>query len=304
MHISIFGASVTQQKTGYANCYKTMNTNDDVSVYGHGGLQIHNGGLIFLENALKYNPDLIIFDWFTPGYTDFTYDHIKLILEELIRFCIAKKTKMLFLYLPYVEETPDTIQKRENYYKITKNILDMYNIMWLDLSYLDNESYRYDMVHTTEEGSKKYAEALYNKMKNLDIKLCTEDIPKNLYSNIKNFNISKDFKSCKIESNGSILILGLHMKIGPYSKQIEYIVDNGSTQYYNIWDKWCYYERESVHFTYTHFDKQIEFKTKESDDIDRSEAKLQCDWEKEDAMLKFLEIYYVSNDGSIVSIEY
>ena len=44
--VNFFGASVTQQKTGYAQQFKIMNEQFYVNIYGYGSMHLYDAGTV------------------------------------------------------------------------------------------------------------------------------------------------------------------------------------------------------------------------------------------------------------------
>lgn len=62
------------------------------------------------------------------------------------------------------------------------------------------------------------------------------------YKNVRWLKIKRVFYK-KIELQMDCSILGFYCTIGPYSGLCTLDFDNGDSESYNLWDKWCYYER-------------------------------------------------------------
>ncbi len=109
-----------------------------------------------------------------------------------------------------------------------------------------------DGVHTTEFGSEYYANIIFEYFinsvydKHHDLNLM-KTIQPTKYSNIKKFDYDHIITN-QLIIQGNCEIIGLFQKIGPYSGLCEIIHNNNKTNStkYNLWDQWCYFERENI----------------------------------------------------------
>jgi len=59
--ISIFGASVTQQKTGFAYKFKEK-VKHPVQVFGYGGMHLNNAAICFIDKVIETKPRYCFID--------------------------------------------------------------------------------------------------------------------------------------------------------------------------------------------------------------------------------------------------
>lgn len=64
--IAFFGASVTQQKNGYARKL-TKKLCQKENIFGYGGCHLKNAGIIFINKVLEIKPTICFIEWFSTG---------------------------------------------------------------------------------------------------------------------------------------------------------------------------------------------------------------------------------------------
>jgi hypothetical protein len=82
--ISFFGASVTQQQTGYVYEFTKLLLNGNVNKYGYGSMHLKDAGICFIDNALQNKPTYLFIEWFVTGHTDTCCD---VYLDTIINKC-------------------------------------------------------------------------------------------------------------------------------------------------------------------------------------------------------------------------
>jgi len=293
--ITFFGASVTLQKTGYAKVLETM-FDEDVKIYGYGGMHIKNAGICFIDEVLAVKPKYCFIDFFSTVYqeeNDLTKEYIDTIIYKFSKI----NCKLVFLFFSKGLNT-------DSWYKFCKNYLDEKNLKYIDvdekLKDIDKKKYLKDEVHTNEYGSKLYAEIIFdefNKIKD-DIQL-----PKNTYPtkfiDIKKLTIERTFDKYII-LNGSAQIIGIDNTIGPYTGVIEIKTDENIPYKENMWDEWCYYTRK-------HFNLPFSFKNKAkitllNDSFNTSSCKYNIDFSKKNKKIIIHDIYYIGEKFEIENL--
>lgn len=284
--ICCFGASVTKQKTGYVYYLQDLFKNKyNVIQCGYGGMHLNDAGVTYIDDILKYNPNYCIIDWFSTGYTMINNNTNKYI-DTIIRKFTKNKCKLIFLFLPRTD-TPTRIK----YYNFCKKRLDQFNILYLDLtnSFNINDILR-DTVHTNNNGSKLYAQEIYNYFINNKIKL-----PKKIPLKNENYNIKKIIFNKTINNYiilyGKCKIIGFNLTIGPYSGKVQ--ISNKNSDEINTWDQWCHYERQNIKLQFN-ISNKVKLKVLQSD-FDRSLCKKKINWSeyKNKNKLVIHEIYYI-----------
>jgi hypothetical protein len=196
--------------------------------------------------------------------------------------------------------------KRIDMYNQAITYAEKYNIPYIDLRErvkdLPTKNLYRDTVHTLEFGSKIYGEFIYQTFLEKILpfnKLNFSDISKTKYSNIQKIPIDSETIYEEICIIGSAEVMGLYQNVGPYSGKIELIVDDTEKSIQDLWDCWCYYEREVLKI-------RKEFKSKllirvSQEDFDRSSAKEQADWTVTKVIKPCGFLYFI---GTISKIEY
>lgn len=302
LRVAFFGASVTAQKNGFAYCYKKYNNNVITNVFGFGSMHIHDAGICYIDDVLEWNPDVIVTDFIKTNDVP-AKQHVLDAIETIIEKCNNRGCKLLFLMLMnnndenYEEKNKirsDLCNKYDlNYFDMYKHIMkDKYNN--IDI----NKMFR-DGIHTTDYGGDIYARILYE---NCDLNLlkCTPKIEK-----IKNF---LDVKKIKIEINafknvvlnGKCKIIGIEQTIGKYSGIVE-IESKDKKIRFNLWDRWCYYERSNIKCSFN-VDGKVLLSILDND-FDRSECTKFNEWEGCKKQVKFKIFFYVGDFLEIISFE-
>jgi hypothetical protein len=244
--ISIFGASVTQQKNGYAEILATSLA-EPVSIHGYGGMHLNNAAICFLDEVIQKKPSVCLIDWFSTGYTEInkqTADSIEYLILKLSEI----NCKVIFLFFPFKDDKP-----RESFYLFCKEIIDERGCECFDIrpffSNIDKKLILRDDVHTTPYGSKFYAKILKNE---LNDKIDFITVPKldslNNHLKPKKLSVEKIFTD-RIKLNGHCKIIGFLLTIGPHSGCVKIINEN---DFYteNIKDAWCNFNRKHFNISF------------------------------------------------------
>lgn len=287
--IAIFGASITQQKSGYAARLKEK-LNQPVRVFGHGGMSLKDAAICLIDKVIEENPTYCFVDWFSTAYNKVDDDTIQYIDTIIYKFS-KLKCKLIFLFFPY-----KNIPEKKEFYVFCRSVLINREISFIDVNYeIDNSELNTilrDDMHTTEYGSHLYAQIIhknFEKIKN-HIKIPT-DIRPTKYIHIKKIVVNRMFDD-RIGLEGYCEIIGFYLTIGPHSGIVE--VDNGKElQIYNTWDRWCYYPRK-------HFNLPMEIRGNVRLNIlqknfDISSCHEQVDFKNKKKKLIVHEIYYIGD---------
>ena len=273
MKISFFGASVTQQK-GYVDEFekRMLPNNYNINVYkhGYGSTHLNDAGMCYINKVLENNPNYLFIEWFVTGYTDVCCD---VYLDTIINKCANIMCIPVFLLLDRTD-----IEKRISFNNKIKEYATTYNIHYIEIINIENrEKYLRDTVHTTELGSHYYADIIYNYFitniydKEYNFTLIKTILP-TIYNNILYIDINKTFHN-NIIIEGICEIIGIYQKLGPYSGVCEINYNNGKTEKCNLWDQWCYFERNNIKLKFT-VDKSIKINILQ-EKFDTSSAKVQ-----------------------------
>ena len=277
--IAVFGASVTQQKNGFATKLNE-HFNIPIKIFGYGGMHLNNAAICFIDEVMNEKPSYCFFDWFSTGYNE-SNDQTVQYINTLLNKCSKINCKPIFLFLPFKDNS-----NKSNFHCFCKSILHDKKVFFIDVN---TELYKYDInkilkdnVHTTEYGSNLYSKIIYKKFKeNKDNIMTPNGVSETQYTCIKKTTVNKEFKSF-LKLRGNCEIIGFNCTIGPHSGLIK-IAINGSEPYTNnTWDRWCHYnrrhfnlsmrisEKAQINILQTYFDtssckKQINFSEKKRD---------------------------------------
>ena len=92
--IAVFGASITQQKTGYAARLNDK-LNHPVRVFGYGGMHLINAGICFIDKVVVESPAYCFVDWFSTAYNEINDDTIQYIDTIVYKFSKIKCKRYL-----------------------------------------------------------------------------------------------------------------------------------------------------------------------------------------------------------------
>jgi hypothetical protein len=247
---------------------------------------------------------VVFLDWFSTGYAESQPVEIVKYFDAIVYAFSSANTRIVFLMLPRLG------WPRSYYDHYTQVVKQRYGLSVLDLTVqIPNTNWDLllrDKIHTNDAGSLEYARIVANF---LDANQFGQLLPiptqKQLptYLN-KYYGIqSLDFADEKVKSiviSGNCEIIAMAHVVGPHSHALNFSRGNDTYQM-NIWDRWCYYKRLTV----TNFeravlpDQKVEISVNLEPSIDKTIAKVQCDWEKEPKFVILQNIYYVGHKPDV-----
>lgn len=293
--IAFFGASVTLQKSGYAKVLQQM-LNDDVEIFGYGGMHLNDAGICFIDDVLAVKPSLCFIDFFSTVYTEET-DLTKEYIDTIIYKFSSIGCKLIFLFFPKKEEI-------SGWHTFCKQFLDERRMSYIDvnteLAHIDKESFLKDVVHTNHYGSKLYADIIFEKYTQIESSIIVPSEPKTTeYISIKKLVVEKSFDHA-IYLSGSAHIIGFLNTIGPYSGIVQITTDNNPSEKVSIWDEWCHYTR--LHFNLAFDMENHAIITLLPDQINYIKCKSNANLSKYRKKLILHSIYYIGNNLKILNI--
>ena len=242
--ICCFGASVTEQKFGYARCLKEYLPDYNITIYGYGSHCLQNAGILYIDDIIKTKPQYCILDFFVVGSRDFV-DDIECLNTILYKLSTINCKCIIPFFLCI-----NANNSGEFYYDKIKSYLEKYDVYYIDFkNYLtfSNDLIR-DDVHTTELGGKKYAEIISNLLLKDKNKIIIPNInlESQTYSNIQKYNLDKEVElneneHMEIELDKPYKYLFIVMIIGPHTG----IITINEKEYTN-WDIYCHYNRTAT----------------------------------------------------------
>ena len=178
--IAVFGASVTQQKNGYATKLQKY-FNHPIKVFGYGGMHLNNAAICFIDEVIAPKPSYCFIDWFSSEYISINDEAVQLI-DILINKCSSINCKPIFLFFPRKDDIP----VRNDFYLFCKSILNKRKIFFIDvgaeIETHDINKVLRDTIHTTEYGSNLYGKVIYEKfMENRDNISVPNKLPDTIY---------------------------------------------------------------------------------------------------------------------------
>lgn len=287
--IAVFGASVTQQKTGYAYVLK-QKFNSQIDIFGYGGMHLKDAGICYIDNVIKTKPKYCFVDWFSTGFKGLTQETKDYIDALIYRFSNIN-CKLIFLFLPHRLHA-----ERVSFYDFCKKHIKKRKSTYLDLNnYLKvSDDLLRDNVHTTNLGAEKYADIIFNFFKeNENSILCSKEVEKNIYCDIKKIDINKVFYK-ELRLKGKAIIVGQLLTVGPHSGIVEVTTGKYQKFIFNTWDEWCYYSRKHFNLTLKIDGKTSIIITNKNFDTSSCKDK-KINFSKEKKKLILHSIYFIGN---------
>lgn len=244
--IAFYGASLVQQRNGYWKYFGERYPKFQVRPFGFGARHLNDAGVCYIDDVLEFEPDYCIVDWFTTGYVKYNedkFDEITTYIDAIVHRFSEKRIPLLFLILP-----DETCDKKDIYEKLN-SYLESLRVPTLNLSNKFNnlgEILR-DGIHTTEYGSKVYADLIgeyfFGKVYGKN-KVPKEYPERNKFCEIKRLEFNAAVYK-KLVLKGNCEVIGVSQLVGPYTGMLD--IDG---KVVNYWDRWCYYEREMVNMAF------------------------------------------------------
>jgi len=289
--ISFFGASVTQQRNGYAVILSKKLLDTESHIFGYGGNHISDAGICFIDNILKTNSNYCFIDFFSTGYVSISESTIEY-LDTIVYKLTKSNCKIIFLFLLRRDH-----DNRIKFYNFLKNYINSKNLYYIDINdYLKyNSDLIRDDVHTTDFGSEEYAKIIYDVFKKDIHKIeYPINITKTKYSDdIKVINVNKIIKD-NIIFEGDCLIISFYLIIG---KNSGFIDINGVKKC--IWDQWCHYDRHNFKLQNITVKDKLEIKILQ-DDVDYSTCRRNISETQINKELNIVDIYYIGDKLNIL----
>ena len=191
--IGFFGASVTQQQNGYTY-HLSKKLNVEHICFGYGGNHIKDAGICCIDEVIKKNLNYCFIDFFSTGYISTDNKTIEY-LDTIIYKFTKSECKLVFLFF-----LNSNHKNRIQFYKFLYNYLTSKKIYFIDINdHIEYSSmFCRDNVHTTDVGSIKYSDIIYNVFQRDKDKIILSplDIVKTKYcDNIKTLCVNKSFQN-------------------------------------------------------------------------------------------------------------
>jgi hypothetical protein len=241
--IAFFGASITQQKTGYVHCFKQLNPQYEINQFGYGSMYITDAGICYIDDVINSSPNYCFLDWFSPACYR-PPEKIKEYLDAIIQKLFSINCQPIFLFF-YRKDINNGWFYMFDY---LKNYAHTYNINVIDLSKIENaDDNLRDSIHTNELGAKNYGTLISNEFHKMQFRTTELSITPNCYSVVKSLECQIEAKEyLTLKSSGCSSIIGILQNIGPYTEHVEYTLDNKEYKI-ELKDKWSeQYEREVI----------------------------------------------------------
>lgn len=235
MRIAFFGASVTEQKSGYARQFAAMVPGHRVEVHGYGSQHITDAGVCYIDRVCEGGPDYCFLDWFVTGIKD--VDKAMVAIDTIALKLSRIGCRVVFLFL---------LARSANlsgapFYERVKRHLRERGLAWLDMNdHLEfSDRLIRDDVHTTLAGSVAYASLIHEFWMSENIHP-PQDIPETRLMDIKVLPVRREVTdTLELRASEDCEIITMKIEIGPHSGLVDI---NGRVE--STWDRWCYYSRK------------------------------------------------------------
>ena len=285
--IVFYGASVTQQRNGFVECFAKISSSK-VWKFGFGGMHLSDAGICFVDKVVKSKPEICFVDWFSTAYSN-QDSNLELYIDAIAEKLLKIDCRVIFLFLPNKRNAKEC--DWENLYSCAKNYLKKQGLEFIcideALSNCAPEEILRDEIHSTEKGSRLYAETIYDYLQNHP-QLPKAEVKPNIYSSISVLPVKRGFAK-ELILEGDCRIQGFFMKLGPWSGIVNIKTDDACFKE-NTWDWWCYYGRDHFSFNLP-IDGRATF-TISDEAFDTSECRDKFDFSKYKKKLMIHEIYY------------
>jgi hypothetical protein len=270
MKIVAFGASVTAQSknhstgeiTGYFDALCDLCKSDsrlsglEFMRVAAGSSHFNEAGFILLDEVLRKQPDMVIFDWHTTSSEVWNQKLVDSAYEKI------RASGVLFLIAIFPRMSNVKNRKIPPSINQIKKITELENVELLNF-YEDQEimstlpDLLRDEVHTNSTGALAYAKRLcsnINRFIELRPSLDTVQTDRSSNENVRLVKVDRllvkkklNKFSCYIQPDGILgeVILVFEHNIGPFSPIVKVSSTSGLSLSKSIWDPYCHYTRKT-----------------------------------------------------------
>ena len=116
--LAFFGASVTQQSSGYVSKIDELSNNTyQILRRGYGSMHLYDAGVCFIDDIIDEKPDYCFLDWFNTGFILTDMKRLSTYLDSIIRKIYLNNCIPIFLLL----DRMDMCENRLKFYNIVFN---------------------------------------------------------------------------------------------------------------------------------------------------------------------------------------
>jgi len=272
-----FGASVTGQKNSYVDSLRRLMPGHQFVHFPFGGMSLSDAGICLMDEFLETDAEMHFLEWFST-HTTYEEPILTAYLDAICHRLVARGRKPVFLLFPRKDVNPRRVA---NYISV-RNYAEKYGMRVVDVDArvrfggLLPERILRDTVHTNQEGSDFYAEAI---MDALLLPIPDPTLPPpNKYISIGCTEFERvvgEVMQIEVEDE----LVGMLQTVGPYSGKVVIHGEGIAPWDVLVWDCWCHYQRR--HFCIPikgpgHFTVEVS-----QDTIDKSNCKRVVeDWEQ------------------------
>lgn len=291
LKISFFGASVTQQKDGFARVFSDQHPEYVCSIFGYGARHLKDAGICLLDLVIAEPADFAVIDWFSTGFVRLeNIERIKIFVNTQVHKFASAGIRPIYLFLPQTDDVKPT-------YSLIQAYLHQLNIPYIDIAggVADPSTCLRDSVHTSPAGAHYYAKLIsdyfFTHWNSYPSPIGVP--PANKYCDIKSLEINLQIPHY-IEFDGDCEVIGIAQLVGLYSGYVTI----GNTISLN-WDRWCHYEREMINFSFNV--AGVTMVSVLDHEFDRSACGEFVDWPAK-KQLKLFRAYYIGATLRIVDL--
>lgn len=305
--IAFFGASVTRQNTGYVYHFKNLDKLErfEVSSFAYGSMHMKDAGVCFIDEVLKINPEYCFLDWFSTAYIPRAPELLTFLDNFRYRF-LTNNCQIIFLLFGGSKKhmSADRLLMFDLVRAYAaKHLIPIIDVFHYQTSHgLDPSSLFRDVVHTTDLGSQSAGAYVFSEFCEKILgnsKINELNLIKNEWFEVKKLFIEKALIAESLRIKGSAKLIGIYQKIGPFSGLVEVITD-GRKSKLNLWDRWCFYERETLKIS-INFQKEVTLLISQ-EDFDRSSKKGDADWNVSKVIKPLGPLFYLGEISQLDAV--
>lgn len=258
-----FGASVTEQDkhhatgelSGFVSYFqRELADGWHVDRISAGSSSIADAGIVYVERVIDLAPEICVLDWATPGLLDCDLRFVQQVYYRLLQNRILPVT-VIFPRRDRNQRSIPLVRKMEA-------ICHEFGLPFYDAEPLMKrhgvDCILRDVVHTTSEGARIYAEAMAQLLAGLEVQLPADfdrappfEVRELASPRLVPGSFTRMTLTNEGPGNESLeMSVIMEQRVGPYSPILDtQVTTSAGTRAlapYAIWDAWCWRERQCI----------------------------------------------------------
>lgn len=262
--VVFFGASVTEQDThhatgalsGYVTYFQRhLSEGWSVERVSAGSSNITDAGVVYVERVIALAPEICVLDWATPVLADCDPRLVTQVYYRLLQNGILPVTVIF--------PRKDRDQRAIPLVGYMESLCAEFGLPFYDAAPLVErhgvDTILRDVVHTTPEGARIYAEAMAELLAGVDPATVPAGFARPAPFEVIELTSSKDvplsFTRMVITNAGPVdealeVSVVMEQRVGPYSPILDQAIRTGDQVQalppFAVWDAWCWRERQCI----------------------------------------------------------